>query len=65
MALHSPQITAEAIEATEFPELARRYRINAVPKTIVNDRIEILGSLPEDQFIRKALEAQGAPPALK
>jgi hypothetical protein len=55
MAFASPQITAIAVEATEFPDLVRRYRVNGVPKTIVNDRVEILGALPEPAFVDQAL----------
>lgn len=55
MALESPHITAAAVEATEFPDLVRRYRITGVPKTVVNDKIEILGALPEDMFVPQAL----------
>lgn len=55
MAFASPHVTAYAVEATEFPDLARRYRITAVPKTMVDDDIEILGALPEDEFIEQAL----------
>jgi predicted DsbA family dithiol-disulfide isomerase len=57
MALESPHITAIAIEATEFPDLVQRYRITGVPKTVVDDQIEILGALPEPQFIQEALGA--------
>ena len=35
MAFASPHITAYAVEATEFPDLARRYMVNGVPKTVV------------------------------
>jgi hypothetical protein len=28
-----------------------------VPKTVVNDSIEILGALPEDQFVRMVVGA--------
>ena len=56
MAFANPHITSHAIEATEFMELTRRYRVTGVPKTIVNDSIEILGALPEDTFVRAALE---------
>ena len=59
MAFASRHITAYAVEATEFPDLARRYRVSAVPKTIVNDDIEVLGALPEPAFVDQAL---GAPP---
>jgi len=55
MAFASPHITAWAVEATEYPDLARRYRVTGVPKTVVNENIEILGSLPEDAFIEQAL----------
>jgi len=55
MAFASPHITAYAIEATEFPDLARRYQVNGVPKTVVNEDVEILGALPEDAFVEQAL----------
>jgi hypothetical protein len=56
MAAANPNISADAIEATEFMELSRKYRVTGVPKTIVNDTIEILGGLPEQDFVRAALE---------
>ena len=34
-------------------DLSRRYRVNGVPKTVVNGRGEILGALPEDQFVER------------
>jgi glutaredoxin-like protein len=52
MALEHPQIRATCIEATEFPDLSRQYRVNGVPKTVANDSIEILGAVPEDDFVR-------------
>ena len=55
MAIVSPNITAYAVEATEFPDLARRYRVNGVPKTVVDEEIEILGALPESAFVEQAL----------
>ena len=56
MAFASPHITATSIEATEFMDLSRRYRVTGVPKTIVNETIEILGALPEEQFVEAALQ---------
>lgn len=55
MAGASPHITASAIEATEFMDLSRQYHVTGVPKTVVNEAIEILGALPEPMFIRAAL----------
>jgi hypothetical protein len=59
MAFSSPHITATSVEATEFMDLSRRYRVTGVPKTIVNDTIEILGAVPEAEFIDTALRHEG------
>ena len=56
MATANPHITSAAIDAIEFMDLSRRYRVSGVPKTVVNDTVEILGALPEDAFVRAALE---------
>ena len=48
-------VTAYAVEATEYPDLARRYHVTGVPKTIVNDQVEILGAVPEETFIEQTL----------
>ena len=50
-AIESPFVTTVAIDATEFPDLVRRYKVNGVPKTIVNDTMEIMGAAPEDEFV--------------
>jgi len=55
MAFASPHITAVAVEAMEFPDLARKYQVSGVPKTVVNDEIEILGALPQDMYIDQVL----------
>jgi thiol-disulfide isomerase/thioredoxin len=55
MAFASPHVRAFAVEATEYPDLARRYRVTGVPKTVVDDDIEILGALPEEDFVNQAL----------
>jgi len=59
MAFVNPNITAIAVEATEFPDLARRYQVSGVPKTVVNDAVEVLGALPQDAFVEQALSAAG------
>jgi predicted DsbA family dithiol-disulfide isomerase len=62
MAFASPHVTAVAVEATEFPDLARRYQVTGVPKTVVNDRVEILGALPEPAFVAQALDGLNGHP---
>ena len=55
MAVESSRVTGDVIEAQEFPDLARRYSVNGVPKTVVNEEVEILGALPESDFIEQAV----------
>jgi glutaredoxin-like protein len=55
MAFANPNITAYAVEVTEFPDLARRYRVTGVPKTVAGDQVEILGAVPDDDFVAQAL----------
>ncbi len=50
-AVESPLVTSVAIDATEFPDLVRRYSVNGVPKTVINDSVELIGAAPEDEFI--------------
>lgn len=62
MAFESPYITAACVEATEFMDLSRRYRVTGVPKTIVNGTIEILGALPEDAFVTSVVSPSESGP---
>jgi hypothetical protein len=65
MAFVSPNITAYAVEATEFPDLARKYHVSGVPKTVVAGNtveVEILGALPQDAYIEQALSLLSATP---
>jgi thioredoxin family protein len=58
MAFANPNITAYAVEATEFPDLARRYMVTGVPKTVISGGggdVEIMGAIPQDAFIEQAL----------
>ena len=63
MAYANPNITSNAVEATEFMELARKYRVTGVPKTVVNETVEIMGALPEEMFVRAALQIPDDEPA--
>jgi alkyl hydroperoxide reductase subunit AhpF len=61
MALLNPRITADVIEANEFPELSQRFDVMSVPKTIVNGVQELVGAQPEARLmvaIRAALEGE-------
>jgi alkyl hydroperoxide reductase subunit AhpF len=60
MAVASDLVRATAIEATEFPDLSRAYRVMAVPKVVINERVQFEGALPEREFLAAVLEAAGA-----
>jgi predicted DsbA family dithiol-disulfide isomerase len=53
--IRKPQHHGIRRRSHRVPDLARRFQITGVPKTIVNQEIEILGALPEDAFVEQAL----------
>ena len=57
LAIENEHITADVVEVSEFIDLAQLYRVQGVPKTVVNDRIEIMGALPEPRFLQEVLKA--------
>lgn len=57
MAIVNEHITADVIEATQFPDLAERYQVMAVPKIVINDRVDFTGAQPEPQFLESVLRA--------
>jgi hypothetical protein len=55
MAVESGKVTSFIVEASEYPDLVRKYRVSGVPKTMVNETVEILGARPEEDFVRTAV----------
>ena len=53
----SDLIRGDMIEATEFPHLSHHYNVGAVPKIVINDKVEFEGALPEKQYLDKLIEA--------
>ncbi|GAP14133.1 glutaredoxin-like domain protein [Longilinea arvoryzae] len=52
MALESPMVTADMVEATEFPELSEHYGVSGVPHTVINDGAgELIGANPEEALV--------------
>jgi glutaredoxin-like protein len=47
MALASDLVTAEMVDASEFPDLADRHHVRGVPRTVINDTVHIEGAVPE------------------
>lgn len=59
MALESKHVTADMINAQEFPQLAQKYNVYAVPKIVINETIQFECALQEDAFLKKVLESTG------
>lgn len=59
MAVENAHVTAEIVEATEFPDLSQRFRVMSVPKIVVNESTEFVGALPEDRYLKEVMKAVG------
>ena len=57
LALASAHVQAAAVEISEFPRLAQRWSVRAVPFTVINDRAAIAGALDEAQLAEQAAKA--------
>lgn len=60
-AMENPHIQSDMVEVTEFPQLAVKYNVMGVPKTVINDTIELLGQQPEESLLRQ-IQAAAKPP---
>lgn len=57
LALLNKNITADMVEATEFPHLSNKYRVHGVPRTMIGENDFMEGALPEPHFVQKVVEA--------
>jgi predicted DsbA family dithiol-disulfide isomerase len=51
LAIASKWITADMVEASEFPHLANKYQVYGVPRTVINEVIHIEGAAPEQMLM--------------
>lgn len=58
MAMENPKIRADVVEASEFPYLVQKYRIMGVPKTVINEKTQFQGAVPEGRFLSEVIKAQ-------
>jgi len=56
-AFESELVTADMVEAIEFPHLSQRYQVMGVPRTIANEKVAAEGALPEPHFLESILSA--------
>jgi glutaredoxin-like protein len=57
MAYYSPKVKGDMIEATEFPELAVKYNVMGVPRTVINETEFQEGAAPENMLVEKIKKA--------
>lgn len=58
MAIENPRhVRADAIEASEFPQLVDKYHIDAVPTVVINESVQFEGALPEGDFADRVIRA--------
>lgn len=57
IAVEHERVTADVVEIGEFPALAREYRVQGVPKTVINGSVELLGAQPESALVEAILAA--------
>ncbi len=57
MAVASPMVQADMVEAMEFPHLAMKYQVMGVPRTVINETVHIEGAAPEPMVMEKLWEA--------
>jgi glutaredoxin-like protein len=59
LAVASPKVRADMVESIEFPQLANKYSVQGVPRTIINETTMIEGAAPEQLLVAYVLKALG------
>ena len=57
MAYVSDQVRADGVESSEFPQLAVKYQVSGVPRTVINEDTYLEGAAPPDMLLEKIQEA--------
>ena len=57
MAMASELVTADMVEASEFPQLSMKYNVMGVPRTVINEDTHVEGAVPEHMLLAKMQEA--------
>lgn len=58
-AVASEHITADMVEVAEYPDVAVRYEVRGVPKTVINEQHDFVGVQSEMEVARAILKAIG------
>ena len=57
IAIESERVRADMVGAVEFPHLAHKYDVFAVPKIVINETHHVEGVIPEPQFVKEIMTA--------
>lgn len=58
MAMYSPHVVAEMVDANEFWDLTRKHSVRGVPKTVINDgKRYVEGAVPEANLVQQIRSA--------
>ncbi len=64
MAIESELVTADMVDASEYPELSDSYQVYGVPLTVANNTVRVEGGMPEQMFVPQILNGiKGSPSA--
>lgn len=53
LAMLNDNIESEMIEAQTFQELSVKYKVSGVPKIIINEKHELVGNQPVEEYLKK------------
>jgi glutaredoxin-like protein len=54
-AVESDFVKADVVDVGEFPHLGHKYAVMGVPKTVINEKVEFVGAVPEEIFLEHIL----------
>lgn len=60
LAIASDKVTADMVEAIEFPHLAQKYSVMGVPRSVINETVHQEGAAPEPMLLERLKEAVSA-----
>jgi len=60
LAIASDKVTADMVEAIEFPHLTQKYSVMGVPRSVINETVHQEGAAPEPMLLERLKEAVSA-----
>jgi glutaredoxin-like protein len=60
-AVESDMVRADVVDVGEFPHIGHKYAVMGVPKTVINEKVEFSGAVPEEVFLEHVLLAARRP----